>query len=180
MTVPIINPASFGPRQAQPLEQLMGDAKSAVEDLFGKTDPKDMPAFARAAIENTERIRGIAARLFAPGTEGEQLLEALCDATLRRPVFITQLGVDPMQALMYGAFREGQGAAIFLLLAWIAEGRSEQPPQREGESNANNVRKRRRKPAQSDDRPANDGARAAGSSGRRKPAARGTRRKSAG
>jgi hypothetical protein len=61
-----------------------------------------------ASIEASERIRALAARKFGDA-DGEELLEALCDATLRRPTFITQMGVDPMQALMFGAFREGHG-----------------------------------------------------------------------
>jgi hypothetical protein len=157
MAGPAVNPAVFSARQAQPLEQMMGDAKSAIEDLFGKTDPKDLPAWARAAVENKERIRGLAARLFAPNTEGEELLEALCDVVMRRPFVAPALGVPADQAARYADQREGQAQTIFILLAWIAEGRSEQPPQREGESHAQNVRKRR-KPAKPDDRPADDGA----------------------
>ena len=156
---PVVGPASFGPRQAQPLDHLMGDARSAVEGLFGKTATDELPPFARAAIENTARVRGLAARLFA-GAEGEELLEALCDAVIRRPMFITQMGLPPDQVLAMGQFREGMSASIFLLLTWIAEGRSEQPPQREGGTTNASVRKRR-KPA-IDDRNAAGGVRAAG------------------
>jgi hypothetical protein len=130
MTQPAVNPARFGPRQAQPLEGLAADARDVLAGLFAKADPADLPPLARAAIEANERIRGIAARKFGDA-EGRELLEALCDATLRRPTFVTQLGIDPMQALVFGAFREGQAATVFLLLAWIAEGRGEQQPTRE-------------------------------------------------
>lgn len=144
MSAPALNPARFGPRDAQPLDGFIADAKSIVEGLFGQAKEKDLPPFAQAAIEEQERIRAIAARLFG-SRDGEDLLEALCDACLRRPVFVTQIGVDPMQALAYGAFREGQAAAVYLLLAWIAEGRSEQAPNREGTSHARSTRPKRSK-----------------------------------
>lgn len=137
----------FGARDAQPLDGFMGGAKSIIEDLFGKSDPNDLPPMARAAIEQTQRVREIAARLF--GTpDGEELLEALCDATVRRPTFLTQAGMPADQVLALGSFREGQAATVFLLLAWIAEGRSEQPPQREG-NHAPSTRPKRQRVAKS-------------------------------
>lgn len=139
-----VNPASFGPRQAQPLENFMTDAKSIVEGLFGKTDPKDLPPMAQAAIEARARIRSIAAQTFPVGAAAEQLLEHLADAMLRRPFMIVQPGVPLDQAALYGAKREGQADAIYYLLALIAEGRSEQAPQREGaHENTQSLRKRR-------------------------------------
>jgi hypothetical protein len=134
----------FGARDAQPLDNYVGSAKDVLQGLFGDNGVKDMPPFAQAAIEQNDRIRAIAARKFGDA-EGEELLEALCDATLRRPVFITQMNMPPDQVLALGQFREGMGATVFLLLAWIAEGRSEQPPQREG-SHAKSTRAKR-KPA---------------------------------
>jgi hypothetical protein len=147
MTV-AVNTARFGARDAQPLDDLMGGAGDILKGLFDKPATKELPAFAQAAIEDQKLMRSAAARIFAPGSEGEQLLDYLCDAMIRRPVFVTQLGVDPMQALSYGAFREGQAAAIFYLLALVAEGRSEQPPQREGNHAHKNTRVRikRRQP----------------------------------
>jgi hypothetical protein len=136
-----IAPNRFGARDAQPLDSYFGSAKDVLQGLFGDNGNKDMPPFAQAAIEQTARIRAIAARKFGDA-EGEELLEALCDATLRRPTFITQMNMPPDQVLAIGQFREGMGAAVFLLLAWIAEGRSEQPPQREG-SHAKSTRERK-------------------------------------
>lgn len=178
MTV-AVSAASFGPRQAQPLDNYMNDAKSVLEGLFGPSDKKDLPVLAQAAIEQTRHIRGIAASLFMPGSDGEELLEALCDATLRRPTFITQMGLPSDQVLAMGQFREGMGAAIFLLLAWIADGRSEQPPQREGESHAQSkrkLRKRQRRPADGNDVGT---ASAAGAAGSRHRGGRGGKRQSA-
>lgn len=136
----------FGPRDAQPLDSFSGGAKQLAEDLFGKVNKGDMPAFAQAAIEQTERVRAIAARKFGDD-EGEELLEALCDITLRRPTFITQSGMPSEQVLALGQFREGMSAMVFILLAWIAEGRGEQQPQREGTTHAKSTRERKPKPA---------------------------------
>jgi hypothetical protein len=136
-----INPNRFGARDAQPIGNYFSDAKSMLEGLFGSASNKDLPLFAQAAIEQTARIRAIAARLFG-SADGEELLEALCDATLRRPTFITQMGMPADQVLAMGQFREGMGATVFLLLTWIAEGRQEQAPQREG-NHARSIRPKR-------------------------------------
>jgi hypothetical protein len=128
---PAVNPSRFGARQAQPVDALMGDARDILEGLFSKPDPKDMPMEARIEAERLERIRGIAARKFGDA-EGQELLEALCDATVRRPVMIVLPGVKLEDAALYASKREGQNDTLFLLLAWIAAGRSERPPQREG------------------------------------------------
>lgn len=141
----------FGARDAQPLDGFMGGARGIIEDLFGKNNPNDLPPMARAAIEQTSRVREIAARLFATA-DGEELLEALCDATVRRPTFLTQAGMPADQVLALGSFREGQAATVFLLLAWIAEGRSEQPPQREG-NHAPSIRPKRQRVAKSAAKP---------------------------
>lgn len=143
MSGPAISPARFGPRNAQPLDGISFDAKSILEGLFDAPTAKNMPPFARAAIEQNERIRGIAARKFGD-VEGEELLEALCDVTLRRSTFITQMGMPSDQVLAMGQFREGMAATVYLLLAWIAEGRSEQQPTREGTINVNTPKRRRK------------------------------------
>ncbi len=124
-------PASFGARQAMPAEGFALDARSILAGLFDQVNPEDLPADARAALEAQQHIAQAAARLFA-SDDGRTVLEWLCDVTLRRPVFMTQLGLDPMQAHVHGAFREGQNALVFAIMAAMAEGRQEQPPQREG------------------------------------------------
>lgn len=139
MTGPAIPANYFGARDAQPLGGYMDGAKQLVEDLFGKISTKDLPTFAQAAIEQTKEVRAIAARKFGDA-EGEMLLEALCDITLRRPTFITQSGMPSDQVLALGQFREGMSAMVFILLAWIAEGRGEQQPQREGANHARSTR----------------------------------------
>jgi hypothetical protein len=132
---PAVSEARFGARDAQPLDQLVGDARDVLEGLFGKVDTKDLPMAARIAQERLARIRSIAARLFS-GPDGTELLEALCDATVRRPITLGPYGKTADEVAMYAKQREGQNETVFLLLAWIAEGRSEQPPQREGQTHA--------------------------------------------
>jgi enoyl-CoA hydratase/carnithine racemase len=140
-----INHNRFGARDAQPLGSIMGDAKSILDGLFGPSDKKDLPALAQAQIEATQRVREIAARIFAT-PDGEELLEALCDAALRRPFTLPPTAATADQRLAYADQREGQAQVVYMLLAWIAEGRSEQPPQREG-SHAKSIRpQRERKP----------------------------------
>lgn len=141
-----INQNRFGTRDAQPLGNFIGDAKSVLEGLFGPSDNKDLPAMAQAQIDATKRVREIAARKFGDA-DGEELLEALCDAALRRPFTLPPQAFPAEQRLAYADQREGQAQMVFMLLAWIAEGRSEQPPQREG-SHAKSIRpKRERKRA---------------------------------
>jgi hypothetical protein len=130
-----VSEARFGVRDAQPLDALMGDARDVLDGLFGKVDNKDLPITARIAQERQDRIRSVAARLFS-SAEGIELLEALCDATVRRPVTLGPYGKTIDEVALYAKQREGQNETTFLLLAWIAEGRSEQPPQREGLTHA--------------------------------------------
>lgn len=137
-------PASFGARQAQPLDGLSADARGVLEGLFGKPDPADIPALAQAAIDAQARIRGIAARLFG-SAEGEELLEFLCDHAMRRPFLIVQPNVSAEFATLYAAKREGQAEMIYFLLALIAEGRSEQAPSREGQNHAATSKRRPRR-----------------------------------
>lgn len=135
MTGPAVSPARFGARNAQPLENLTTDARSILDGLFAKPDPKDLPMEARIEQERLARVKAIAARKFGDA-EGLELLEALCDGTVRRPVTLGPYGKSVEEVALYAKQREGQNETIFMLLAWIAEGRSEQPPQREGRIHA--------------------------------------------
>jgi hypothetical protein len=132
MSGPYVPAARYSPRAAQPLENYVHGAKDVIEGLFQQAD-KDLPPFAQALKEQAERVRGAAARLFDT-PDGREVLEYLCDATLRRPTFIAHLGLDPMRAYAHGVLREGQNTAVYLLLSLIAEGRGEQPVTREGAS----------------------------------------------
>ncbi len=75
----------------------------------------------QGTIEARQRLAQATARLFA-SADGEILLEAMLDQTLRRIVFHTQLGIAPDQAVLNGAFREGQNALMVEILRLIAEG----------------------------------------------------------
>ena len=131
MSGPHIPAGRYTPRQAQPLDGYIGNAADVVNGLFAQPDPNELPAFARALMEEAKHVRSAAARLFDT-PDGRAVLEYLCDATLRRPTFIAHLGLEPMKAYGHGVFREGQNSAVYLLLSLIAEGRGEQPIAREG------------------------------------------------
>lgn len=135
MTGPAISQARFGARNAQPLDDLMKDARSIAAGLFDQANPDDMPLEARQEQERVARVRAIAARKFGDD-DGLELLEALCDATVRRPITLGPIGKTCEEVALYARQREGQNETLFMLLAWIAEGRSEQPPQREGKIHA--------------------------------------------
>lgn len=128
--MPAAVPPSYGPRAAQPLENMMPDARNILQGLFASVDPKDLPPDAQMAVEKKRRVAAAAARLFA-SADGREVLEALADATVRRPVQVIVPGVTAEWAALYAAKREGQNEALYLLLAWMAEGRGEQAPQRE-------------------------------------------------
>lgn len=123
-------PPSFGPRQAQPLERALPDARAIVRGLFAEVDPQDLPIAARLALEKQKATQQAAARLFAD-PDFRTVLESLCDVTVRRPVTVVTPGVSAEFAALYAAKREGQNEIVYLLLAWIAEGRGEAAPTRE-------------------------------------------------
>lgn len=143
MTGPAVSSARFGARNAQPLESLMGDARSVLDGLFPDNDA--LPVEARIERERIARVRGIAARLFGD-RDGLELLEALCDATVRRPVTLGPYGKSCEEVALYAKQREGQNETIYLLLAWIAEGRAEKPPNREGQIHEDTPQTARNKP----------------------------------
>lgn len=131
MSGPFVPPGRYSPRKAMPLDRFTANSRDVVQGLFADPDPKELPPFAQALMEEAKSVRAAAARLFDTA-DGRAVLEYLCDATLRRPTFIAQIGLDPMKAYGHGVFREGQNSAIYLLLSLIAEGRGEQPVAREG------------------------------------------------
>lgn len=94
--------------------------EAAEKRIFGKA-PAALTAEAR------QRLAEATARIFN-SPDGAILLEAMLDRTLRRIVFVTQLGVDPQQALLHGAFREGQNALAAEILRLKAEGEKVAPP----------------------------------------------------
>lgn len=63
-----------------------------------------------------------AARIFS-SEDGRLVLAHLKAATVDRPSFVTQLGVDPMQVYGWGSFREGQNTLFVAIAKLILEGR---------------------------------------------------------
>lgn len=127
------NPASFGAREAQPIDAMMDKLMAQGWDFFGDKLTETLDTSSRRAWSSefeaeAKRRAGDAAALFAT-REGREILEWLCDITVRRPIWVMNLGSE---ALTYAAMREGQNAIIYTLMKLIAEGRKEQPPEREG------------------------------------------------
>jgi len=120
---------------APSVEDLISSAKNADWSWFEKLEVQFGGGAAREKQLEVEARRrelaGAAARVYDT-PDGQLLIQSFVDATLLRQVFVTQLGVDPMQAYAYGAFREGANAFVTQLLKLIAEGQSEPaPPSRE-------------------------------------------------
>jgi hypothetical protein len=119
----------------QSLNDMMRLASGQDWSMFDALDPavKDGvdPRIAKQEQElERQRISSAAARIFST-PEGELVLDAILDKTLRRTCYFAMLGIDPGQVAMFGAFREGQNALVTEILRLIAEGRGEpQPPQR--------------------------------------------------
>lgn len=125
------NPTSFGPREAQPIDSMISQLMSSGWDFFGDKltgpDVDSSRAWSRQLEADAVQRASDAAAIF--GTiEGRRVLEWLCDVTVRRPMWIMNVS-DP---LLYAAMREGQNAIVYILLRLIAEGRKEQPPERQG------------------------------------------------
>lgn len=89
--------------------------------LSGKRQAPDEAAEAR------RNLAAATARLYAT-PDGVTVLEAMLDATLRKVAFHTQLGLDPGQVALRGAFREGQNAVLMEILRLKAEGEGAPAP----------------------------------------------------
>ena len=109
------------------LNDLINNAKNADWSWFEEAEKRMNQAPSTETKAARQRLASAAARIF-DGADGELLLQTLIDTTLMRQIFVTQLGVDPMQAHVYGAFREGQNAVVSQILKLIAEGRGDTPP----------------------------------------------------
>jgi len=121
--------ASYGPRQAQPIEQMLKLARAEGWDFFRQRmgfNPEE-----RASTPEMEAMAAIQAdfRKVFGTIEGHRVLEHLADITVRRPLWF--LGVPPE----YCHMREGQNGLFFTILKLLASSRDENPPQREGHTN---------------------------------------------
>ncbi|WP_336800490.1 Bbp19 family protein [Kaistia sp. MMO-174] len=101
------------------------DFVGAMEQRYGASPE----ARKKRELSELERkaLLSAAASVFS-GPDGERVLEWLLDQTWRRMTFAVMTHPDPQQALLYGAFREGQNALALSILRMIAEGRTETPP----------------------------------------------------
>lgn len=127
-------PPVFSTRDAVPLDGLLGqianpDVQKMLEGLWPKDEKTD--AATTELLEEQRRVSAAYARFFMT-EDGRTILENLCDVTVRRPTFVSILGVDPLQAYAHGVQREGANALLWFILTHIAAGRSQQMPDREG------------------------------------------------
>ena len=127
MTQPAI-PARYGPREAQPLDAMLGQAGAADFDVYERALGTDKDAIKPPPLDevSAEAARS-AARLFAT-EDGRRVVEFLADVSVRRPVLFHGIP-DPA---LYAMMREGQNGLFYTLLKLIAAGREETPPTREG------------------------------------------------
>lgn len=102
------------------------DAMSEIEARFGAR-PEAREARALAKEQEAELIAACASL-------PDAFLEWLHAATWGRMTFSVMLHPDPMQAVLYGAFREGQNALAMTILKLAAQGRGKDQPPLKGES----------------------------------------------
>lgn len=107
-------------------ESLVSGAASAGWEWFEKQEKlfADRSKLLPDAREARQRLAEAAARLFA-SEDGLLVFGHIKAATLDRVTFVTQLGIEPNQALLYGAFREGQNALYVALAKLAHEGRQD-------------------------------------------------------
>jgi len=105
------------------VQSLISSAANAGWDWFEKAEAlfNDKSALSGHA-EQRRRLAEATARILE-SEDGRLLFGHLKAATIDRVIFVTQLGVDPQQALLYGAFREGQNALYVAIAKLAHEGR---------------------------------------------------------
>ena len=122
-------PATYGGREAQPLQKMLEFVGSQGWDFFKnrmEDDGRD-----RASTLEAERMRLVASdfKIVFGSEAGTRVLDYLADITVRRPLWF--LGTPDG----YAAMREGQNALFYTMLKILASAREENPPQREGHTN---------------------------------------------
>lgn len=123
------------------LAKLQAGDWSVMEQLEEKFGASPEAREARALAAEEER-----ALLLAMGKIPDEVLEWLYDQTWGRMTFSVMSRPDPQQALLYGAFREGQNALALTILRAVAKARQVDQPPVEGESDVQ-VRPTRRQRA---------------------------------
>lgn len=114
-------------------EKLIGGAAKGGWEWFDQfqDDVKDKVTLEQDRTEDKRKAIAVAWSDFAKTPGGEKALDALFDVTLRRAVFFTSLGVDPMSVAQFGAFREGQNSVAQTIALMIAAGRGDTIKKRE-------------------------------------------------
>lgn len=113
--------------QPNSLQDIISSAAKGGWDWFESADPEVKRALEVKQAKDSEDQKTIArawAR-FARSPDGKRALELLFDSTLRRTVFFTSLGLDPMSMAVFGAFREGQNALAHEIARQIGLGNAE-------------------------------------------------------
>lgn len=113
--------------QPYSLEQILKNAGAEHAELFANiVDPKVLERIKLAEAKRAEdrtTIDGAWAR-FAASPDGRMALEELFDTTLRRTVYMVNLGQDAQAMAMWGAFREGQNSLAQGIAVKIATGQN--------------------------------------------------------
>ena len=109
------------------LQSIVAGARGGGWDWFDKVDDrvKDAVNLRQELAEEAARAIARAWAGFAEAPDGKKALELLFDTTLRRTVFFTSLGLDPLSIAVWGAFREGQNALAHEIARQIAKGRGD-------------------------------------------------------
>lgn len=119
-------PAIFGARRAMPVEDILDRASSpSLDEMLRRVG--GIGPLEQEVVRDREQVAALAATLLEPGMR--PLIEWLCDITLRKPIFMPNLGPE---GVAYCAWREGQNQIVYQLLRAAAEGRSQTIEPRDG------------------------------------------------
>jgi hypothetical protein len=102
------------------------DVLKVLEERYGASP--DARKARELAAEEEKALTAVMASL------PDAFLDWLWQATWGRMTFSVMTHPDPQQALLYGAFREGQNALALTILKAVAQGRQTEQPPVKGES----------------------------------------------
>lgn len=111
-----------------PLEAIIASAARGGWDFFGNVDDevrRRMDVDQSKAGQDAQAIARAWAHFYET-PEGRKALEVLFDTTLRRTVYMVNLGQDAMSMATWGAFREGQNSLAQEIARQIARGLNEE------------------------------------------------------
>lgn len=127
-----MNQPLFGPRQAQPLDDILRQSEALdLDELMAKLDPSGRMKPDELDVES-EKMAPIALAL-AMSDDGRQFLEWLADLTVRRPYSVR--GMPLMEAGTYARGRDMQNGVFFAIAKAIAAGEAQIKAARERHAN---------------------------------------------